>query len=210
VKTLSPVAVVENCVSDELVARSLQAARERPPSRTLAVGFLCGHPGHHGNFTLVREPLCVLLGRHPGLRLRIVGFSEALARGLEAYADRIDAVPYTHWRDLPQELARVDVCLAPLVADRFNACKSDLRYLEAALCSVPVVASRVGQLSETIKDGENGLLATGEEEWIAAIEALLTDPDRRAALGGAARRDVLSHRRSDVMSRTLRRALAEA
>jgi glycosyltransferase involved in cell wall biosynthesis len=210
VRPLSPVLVVENCVSDAVVNLSLQAAEKRRPNGSVSVGFLCGHHGHESNFALIREPLRVLLARRHGLRLRIVGFFNELVRGLERYADRIDTTPYVDWHVLPAELARMDVCLAPLTADRFNACKSDLRYLESALCGVPIVASPVGQFPETIVDGHNGLLAATEDDWIAKLETLLGDPDRRAALGGAARRDVLAHRRTDTMGRALVRALVES
>jgi glycosyltransferase involved in cell wall biosynthesis len=111
------------------------------------------------------------------------------------------------------------IVLAPLrgpgprcrhAASRFNACKSDLKYLETALCCVPVAASRVGQHAETIHDGQNGFLAATDEEWVAKLEVLIGDPDRRAAMGRAANADVLAHRRTDHMGAALLRALAEA
>jgi glycosyltransferase involved in cell wall biosynthesis len=61
--------------------------------------------------------------------------------------------------------------------------------LEAAAAGVASVATRVGGSPEVIADGETGLLVPpGDSAAIAqAIEELLTDDPRRAALGRAAR-----------------------
>jgi glycosyltransferase involved in cell wall biosynthesis len=207
---LSRAFVVENCVCDELVALSLEAVASRAATDHLTIGFPSGHPGHVFNFALLKPALRVLFARHSRLRLRVIGWSAAHARGLEAFVDRIDAVPYLDWRAVPRELAKHDVSVAPLVDDRFCACKSDLKYLEAALCGVPLVASRVAQFSDTIRDGENGLLASSDDEWVDKLELLLADPDRRSALANAAHQDVLSHRRSEVMGMAVLRALAQS
>lgn len=62
--------------------------------------------------------------------------------------------------------------------------------LEAAAMELPAVATRVGGVAECITDGETGLLVDpGEEERMARVAAeLLADPERRRALGIAARR----------------------
>ena len=203
--------LVPNAVSDELVALSLQAHGSRAAGGPPTIGYASGHPGLAFSFALVKPALRVMLLRHPGLRVRIIGFTPEHGRGLEDFAHRIDAVPLVDWRCLPAELARLDVCLAPLVADRFHACKSDLKYLESALVRVPLVATRIGQLAESITDGVNGLLAgDDDEEWVDALERLLADASLRTALGEAAHRDVLAHRRSPAMGQAVLRALAEA
>jgi glycosyltransferase involved in cell wall biosynthesis len=50
---------------------------------------------------------------------------------------------------------------------------------------VPIVASRVGGIPEAVRDGENGLLVPpGDIAALrAAIEALLSDPERCRRLG---------------------------
>lgn len=202
-----PVFVVNNAVSDELVDLSRTAATERKENGHFTIGYLCGHPGHVFNFAVVSSSLAVLLASHSRLRVRIVGSMTELPQGLEAFADRIDFVPYLDWRALPREIARMDACVAPLIANRFNECKSDLKFLETALCSVPLVASRVSQFTETIRDGANGFLAASKDEWVAKVETLIGNPDRRVAMGKAAQEYVLAHRRTEHMGASLVRAL---
>jgi starch synthase len=93
---------------------------------------------------------------------------------------------YTH--------AAVFVC--PSVYEPFG-----IINLEAMACETPVIASAVGGIPEIVVQGETGLLVpleaegSGEEfsrALAAAVNELMDDPERRAAMGRAARARVLS------------------
>jgi glycosyltransferase involved in cell wall biosynthesis len=64
--------------------------------------------------------------------------------------------------------------------------------LEAGAQAVTAVATDVGGMREAIRDGESGLLVpSGDEDgFVAAVLALLADPDRRRRMGYAARAHV--------------------
>jgi glycosyltransferase involved in cell wall biosynthesis len=67
--------------------------------------------------------------------------------------------------------------------------------LEAMACAAAVVGSTPGPVEEVIRHGENGLLLPFAEPGLLAARLLelLLQPQRRRALGSAARRTVLSH-----------------
>jgi trehalose synthase len=83
---------------------------------------------------------------------------------------------------------RADVILQKSLAEGFG-----LTVAEAMWKSRPVVAGRIGGIQDQIVDGESGLLVDDPADLSAvaeAIDSLLDDPDRAAAIGKAARERV--------------------
>jgi hypothetical protein len=94
--------------------------------------------------------------------------------------------------NLPEELARYDIALAPLeVGNVFCEAKSELKYFEAALVGVPTVASPTQPFADAIRDGVTGFLAKSTEQWYEYLERLVTDPALRRKIGKAALHDIL-------------------
>ena len=88
--------------------------------------------------------------------------------------------------ELPQHLADCDVLLMPTVAQEALGRTA----VEAMAAGRPVIASRLGGLAFTVRDGETGLLCRpGDPDDLAEkIERLLDDPELRDRLGRAGRR----------------------
>lgn len=55
---------------------------------------------------------------------------------------------------------------------------------------LPVVASAVGAAKEILVDGETGILASSEEEWLQGIVRLVQDAALRKSFGLAGRKRV--------------------
>ncbi len=94
----------------------------------------------------------------------------------------LDAVPHD---ELPTVYNASDICVMPSYYESFG-----LVALEAMACGVPVVASRVGGLKETVQDGRTGYLVPWRcpEPFAERLDLLLTNEPLRLNLGEEARR----------------------
>ncbi len=156
--------------------------RERVDDSTFVIGWI-GTPSSVPYLELAR-PALELLGREGPVELRIIG-GKALC---------LDSVSVRHitWREDTevQELAQVDVGIAPMPDDEWARGKSGLKVVQYMGCGVPVVASAVGVHLELIEPGKQGFLVRSTEEWIQALRALRDDRALRTAMGLAGRQTV--------------------
>ena len=166
----------------------------------IRIGYASGSRTHQRDFAVAAEAVAAVLRARPACRL--VLFREprrgtplldvhefpALA-GLE---HRIEWRPLVPLRELPNELARFDVNLAPLEAGNpFCEAKSELKYFEAALVDVPTIASPTQPFRAAILLGETGLLASTPAEWEASLLRLVDDRGLRRRLAQNAFHHVL-------------------
>lgn len=174
-------------------------ARQPGPPR---IGYLSGTDTHDHDWAMVEPAVVAALERHADAELWLVGLVKPSA-ALSPFGERVRQFGFTSWTALPKLLRDLDVNLAPLTPQsRFNEAKSAIKWLEAALVETPTIASPTEPFREAISHGVNGLLASTEEEWAAAIDRLLIDPHERARLGARANRDALlrwsPHRQAHV------------
>ena len=167
-----------------------RGARPLVDDGCLRIGYASGTPTHERDFALLAPALVEVLKRHRDWKLVLIGAIRG-AGVLDALPDnQIERRPRVAWPNLPGELARLDINLAPLEATLFNACKSPLKWLDAAAVGVPTLASDHGAFAHWIEPGRTGLLACTNAQWRAGLERLIVDPDLRRSLGEAARREV--------------------
>lgn len=165
-------------------------ARPAAPDRP-RIGFLTGTDTHDRDLAMIASPLARALGRVPGAKLVVVGPAEVPAE-LASLGERVERRPFVPWSELAGLVAGLDLCLAPLERpSRFNEAKSEVKFIEASLAGVAVVASPTAPFRLASQDGRFARLAGDEAEWEAAVVELASDPDRRSALARAARRHVV-------------------
>ena len=115
--------------------------------------------------------------------------------GLGSKVTFLDALPHD---DLPLYYNAADVCVVPSYYESFG-----LVAVEAMACGVPVVASRVGGLKETVQDGQTGYLVPWlcPEPFAERLELLLNNEPLRRSLGREARAAAERYRWSEVATR---------
>ena len=185
--------VHRNALCAEQIALSQRCWQDRrrngPPGR-LTIGYFSGTNTHDRDFQEAAPALASVLEEFPEVTLRLGGELN-LPPELTAWQHRIDRVPLVDWRRLPEVIGGVDINLAPLEeGNPYCRAKSEVKYIEAGILGVPTVASRIDPYQWAIRDGDNGVLASGAQQWREALRALLRDADLRRQVGERARADV--------------------
>jgi phosphatidylinositol alpha-1,6-mannosyltransferase len=102
---------------------------------------------------------------------------------------------------------------AMLCRDRWGGLEQEgfgIVFLEAASAGVAALAGRSGGSAEAVLDGSTGLVIDDPRDVsavAAAIDRVMNDPRRRAALGYAARERVLNGFTYDQLAQQLQTAL---
>lgn len=147
-----------------------------------------GTKAHKEDFTEFLEPALIKVARrHPNVRIALVGYRN-VGPELVQLGNRlilIDPIADvgTYW----QVLAEADINLAVLKPSRVADCKSEIKWLEAAMLGIPSVVSRTRTYEEIIDQGVTGFLCETVAEWDDALEHLVTDEALRRKVGNAAR-----------------------
>jgi glycosyltransferase involved in cell wall biosynthesis len=156
--------------------------RRQPPGTPPVIGWT-------GSFSTVQH-LNMLrtalqrLARHSRFKLRVIGAPQYRLEGVE-----VEALP---WRAASEvdDLSVLDIGIMPLPDDRWSRGKCACKALQYMAAGIPAICSPVGVNSDIIRDGENGLLAASEDEWVEKLLFLLRSAEVRHRLGAAGRATV--------------------
>ncbi len=180
--------------------RGVRAKRIGDQDGLVRIGYAAGSRTHQRDFAVAAGAVARVLRARDHARLTLFrdpNGGEGVVL-LNEFPELAELEARIEWRDmvpveqLPDEMARFDINLAPLeVGNEFCEAKSELKYFEAALADVPTVASPTGPMRRAISDGETGFLAETEDQWHDAILTLVDDAARRRRAGRTAYHDVL-------------------
>lgn len=126
-----------------------------------------------------------LIKKYPKIKFRFVGASADFPLP-DIPAEIID------WK-LEEEISALipfDIGIMPLPDDEYSRGKCGFKLLQYMALSIPSIASPVGVNQEIIIDGENGFLATSNQDWLSKLSLLIEQPDLRSSIGLNARNTV--------------------
>jgi GT2 family glycosyltransferase/glycosyltransferase involved in cell wall biosynthesis/SAM-dependent methyltransferase/uncharacterized protein YbaR (Trm112 family) len=175
--------------ASRLAARRWRQLRR---DKLIRLGYAGGSRTHQRDLGLAVDAIARLLEEYPEARL--VLFRSADGRhpiidveefpALRDLTNRIEWRPLRRLSELPEEIARFDINLAPLeFGNPFCEAKSELKFFEAGLVDVPTIASPTGPYRRAIEHGKTGFLAAGTEDWYAYGKRLIEEPELRARIG---------------------------
>lgn len=191
----TPFLTISDAAATDMVALGI-------PRENITVEYLGVEPGLFQRIERTPEPRLLYLGRLkaykrieqvldvleavPGATLDIAGDGDHR----EALQDEVtrrgltDRVVMHGWVDDETKARLYGQAWLSLTASSSEGWS--LTVMESALCATPSGALAVGGLSESIVDGETGILAHTPQELIRRVTELLTDRERLEEMGDAA------------------------
>jgi glycosyltransferase involved in cell wall biosynthesis len=162
----------------------------RSPSTRAAVTFMTvGRLAGVKNHAMMLRAFAITVRTQPGARLRIVGDGPE-RKNLEAQAHALGISQHVEFlgfrNDVSPLLAEADVLL---MSSHYEGVS--IAILEAMCAGLPVIATRVGGVPETVQDGVTGLLVADNDADAMAqvmLGLIASEPERRRlGEGGQAR-----------------------
>lgn len=160
---------------------------QRNPGEQVRIGLILD-PSQARDLQVIEQPIRTLLETYQNkVDLIVIGWSERtvyqnpILNGLPVTYER--PVPFFDYHSKLNSLA-LDIGLLPFVDNHFNAAgKSLQRYLDFSAHMVPVIATPIAPLNKLITEGESGLLAASNEEWVAKVGQLIENAETRRNIG---------------------------
>ncbi|EMA58925.1 glycosyltransferase family 4 protein [Halorubrum lipolyticum] len=150
-----------------------------------------------------------------GATLRIVGDGDTRDRlerlvAEEGVGDRVEFTGLVPRETIPELLGGAMIGVAPLKRDDMLEYAVPTKAYEYMACELPVVATGVGEIEALIDESGGGLFVDNDPERLAAaFDDLLSDAERRDALGASGREHMVERYDRGVVAGRLGRVLDE-
>lgn len=174
-----PVYVNRNVASAKMVVLSLLAQETcKYHKDKVVLGYFSGSDTHSRDFELISDVLLSIMKKKENVYLKIVGCLE-LPESFAGFEERIIRENFMDWYELPLSIAECDINLMPLENTFFHRCKSENKWMEAALVRVPTVGSFNDELNFATENGKNVFLCHDKMEWEEKLLYLIDNKKAR-------------------------------
>ncbi len=183
---------------------------KRNKGKKIRIG-LVGSVAYHHDFYLIKD-IISKLDKRDDIQLVLFGLSGVAKRKRNrlvgevlkkeyAFWDTIKNKEHVPWCDMTQYFdtlndLRLDMMLIPRRENHFNKCKSNIKFLEAAMVEIPVIASSFSDNNSPYDNdlnGKNGILVKDDKKsWENAISDLIEHKEKRLAIGKEAKKYVIN------------------
>jgi len=145
-----------------------------------------GWTGTHSTVGYLNEILPVLqsIEKESSVIIRIISNKKP-----EIDLGSVEFIPWTKEKEI-SDLLGFDIGIMPLLNDDWAKGKCGFKALQYMALRIPCIASAAGVNVSIIENGINGFLCATENEWLQALEKLISDSSLRKKIGEAGRKKV--------------------
>lgn len=172
----------------EIILSPVETDRIRPsvkqPDQTMTIGWI-GSPSNAVHLALIEGPLKKLAYKYSFRFLTVGANPEYKISGINYVAK-----PWS-FDDENEDIGEMDIGIMPLIDTEYTRMKGGYKLLQYMSAGIPCVASPVGINQSIVKPGENGYLASTEDEWYSVLEKLINDQELCTKMGKNGRKDTI-------------------
>ncbi len=146
--------------------RLFQAPQKRAVSnKRFTIGYFPGSNSHSHDVEMIRGALAGLFTAMPDSKLVVMGRMEP--ESLPFSSQQVTFKSFVDYSQYLEQLAQVDLSIAPLQANVFNDAKSAVKLIESVSVGTPILATENGDM----RDHQNpmSLLVKDEADWPAML-----------------------------------------
>jgi len=179
---------VQNGKTAEVINTPVETDRIRPTVKSsnhiFTIGWI-GSPWTSGFLEIVEKPLQRLAKKYTFCFLTIGAKQDYTIEGINHVAR-----PWSYENE-NKDLGNMDIGIMPLPNTDYAGMKGGYKLILYMAAGIACVASPVGINQMIIEPGENGFLASNEEEWYEKLELLIKDSVFRSHLGATGRQNAI-------------------
>ncbi len=138
----------------------------RPSTEQVTIGYFPGSNSHGHDLNMVADALSRSLGKSKRCRFVVAG--QLNRDDVKSKNLKIEFLPYMDYRKYLSLLSRVNVSIAPLESNPFNAAKSAVKLIESVAVGTPILVSE----NQDMIDHQNTLSTVVEKKdgWESALD----------------------------------------
>jgi glycosyltransferase involved in cell wall biosynthesis len=186
IKYLNPnITVIPNAIDPEI----WKVKRKKRTDGKIRIGWISSG-SHISDLPIIENVMKDILDKYENVEFHLAGMVRDNAEGNRVFHH----IGTTGYADFPQFYADLDfdIAIAPLKDNQFNRCKSNIKWMEAAMLELPMVASDVKPY-HCIKHGETGYLSTTPNQMTKYLGWLIESKELRERIGKNAKKEVLKN-----------------
>jgi glycosyltransferase involved in cell wall biosynthesis len=160
-----------------------------PNAQQLIVGWI----GTSANFPYLRQiesALAQFLAKTPDAHLLIIS-------NISPAFEQIDPTRWSfrQWSEAREvsDIQSMDIGIMPLADSEWARGKCSFKMLQYMSCGLPVIVSPVGMNAQVLVQGNLGLAASSDDDWIDALDLLAQSSSIRNVMGVVGRKIVEAH-----------------